>query len=189
MFNKIYRHILSLALVRQYGMEWLRAGLSAKQPLRENGDERDRYCWHFDNDPYDCAGEGQTINPDRPSYRVMKYLPDQAITLFPVSPKVAGKRCWGSRLARRWQDVPEKSGYGDNVFRNSGSGVGAAQEAITIGAKTLRMQLGVINEQAAVLARDAGMMVVMDRCPAVEILGWDWRSGRLICSKTAHRPD
>lgn len=44
-----------------------------------------------------------------------------------------------------------------------------AQDAIAVGAKTLWLQLGVINEQAAVLAQDAGLNVVMDRCPAIEI--------------------
>ena len=107
---------------------------------------------------------GASDKPDRPSYRVMKYLLDQGYTEI-NSPKavVLGQQGYAT-LA----DVPEKVDMVD-VFRNSEAAWGVAQEAIAIGAKTLWLQLGVINEQAAVLAREAGLSVVMDRCPAIEL--------------------
>jgi Predicted CoA-binding protein len=111
---------------------------------------------------------GASDKPDRPSYRVMKYLLDQGYHVIPVSPKVAGKELLGQKGYATLADVPEKIDMVD-VFRNSEAAWGVAQEAVAIGAKVLWLQLGVINEQAAVLARNAGLSVVMDRCPAIEI--------------------
>ncbi|SFT55132.1 hypothetical protein SAMN05192562_101812 [Kosakonia arachidis] len=111
---------------------------------------------------------GASDKPDRPSYRVMKYLLDEGYHVIPVSPKVAGKMLLGQLGYATLAEVPEKIDMVD-VFRNSEAAWGVAQEAIAAGAKTLWLQLGVINEQAAVLAREAGLRVVMDRCPAIEI--------------------
>jgi len=111
---------------------------------------------------------GASDKPDRPSYRVMKYLLEQGYHVIPVSPKVAGTTLLGQQGYATLADVPEKIDMVD-VFRNAEAAWTVAQDAIAVGAKTLWLQLGVINEQAAVLAREAGLNVVMDRCPAIEI--------------------
>ncbi|NIF32470.1 CoA-binding protein [Enterobacter sp. Cy-643] len=111
---------------------------------------------------------GASDRPDRPSYRVMDYLLKQGYEVIPVSPKVAGKTLLGQQGYATLADVPKKIDMVD-VFRNSEAAWGVAQDAIAVGAKTLWMQLGVINEQAAVLAQNAGLSVVMDKCPAIEI--------------------
>lgn len=111
---------------------------------------------------------GASDNPERPSNRVMAWLLEQGYHVIPVSPKVAGKTLLGQQGYATLAEIPEKVDMVE-VFRNSDAVWRIAKEAIAIGAKTLWMQLGVINEQAAALARDAGLNVVMDKCPAIEI--------------------
>jgi len=111
---------------------------------------------------------GASDRTDRPSYGVMKYLLDQGYEVIPVSPKLVGQTLLGQTAYATLAEIPGKVDMVD-VFRNAEAAWGVAQEAIAIGANTLWLQQGIINEQAAVLARDAGLTVIMDRCPKIEI--------------------
>lgn len=111
---------------------------------------------------------GASDNPWRPSYGVMAYLLSQGYAVIPVSPKLAGKELLGQKAYGSLAEIPHPVDMVD-VFRNVDAAYGVAQEAIAIKAKVLWLQLDIINEQAAVLAKEAGLKVVMDRCPKIEI--------------------
>ncbi|WP_042860628.1 CoA-binding protein [Dickeya sp. NCPPB 3274] len=111
---------------------------------------------------------GASENPSRPSYGVMAYLLGQGYQVIPVSPRLAGQTLLGQTAYASLSDITQPVDMVD-VFRQPDAAFEVAQEAIAIGARVLWLQIGVINEAAAVLAHDAGLTVVMDRCPKIEI--------------------
>lgn len=117
---------------------------------------------------------GASDNPARPSHSVMAYLLARGYQVYPVNPALAGKTILGQTVYGTLAEIPAKIDMVD-VFRRAEAVYDLTQEAIAIDAGVLWLQLGIINEQAAVLARNVGMKVVMGRCPKIEIprLGLD----------------
>jgi predicted CoA-binding protein len=122
----------------------------------------------------------------RPSYFAAKYMQEHGYRIIPVNPKyteILGERCYPDLAS-----VPVKVDIVD-VFRKSADCVPIAREAVAIGAKTLWLQIGVVNEEARLLAGDAGLAVVMDRCVKIEYarlfggLGWFGVNTRVISSR------
>jgi predicted CoA-binding protein len=114
---------------------------------------------------------GASNDASRPSYGVMAYLQAKGYRILPVNPMLAGETLFGEPVAA---DLASLNGPVDvvDIFRRSDAVLDVVRAAIRekdrLAIKAVWMQLGVINEQAAGEARDAGLTVVMDRCPAIE---------------------
>lgn len=115
---------------------------------------------------------GISDRPDRPSYGVMKFLQNQGYRVLPVNPQIAGEHVHGEFVWGRLSDIGVPIDLVD-IFRRSEAAGEAVDDAIAIGAKAVWMQLGVIDEAAAARAEAAGLQVVMDRCPAIDIPRFD----------------
>ncbi|HEY4941867.1 MAG TPA: CoA-binding protein [Rhizomicrobium sp.] len=114
---------------------------------------------------------GASGNEMRPSYFAMMYLLAKGYVVHPINPGLAGKKILNQSVYGSLTDVPGPIDMVD-IFRTSDAAPGIVSEAVAekdrLGIKTIWMQLGVINEEAAALARDAGLTVIMDRCPKIE---------------------
>ncbi len=152
----------------------------------------DSYIAGILQDAKSFAIVGASANTRRPSYFVLKYLIAKGYRVFPVNPGQAGGEIQGQKAFARLSDLEESVDVVD-IFRNAAAALGIVRDAIALkdklGIKVIWMQLGVRNNEAAMLAEDAGLKVVMNRCPKIEYgrlsgeIGWVGVNNGLISSE------
>ena len=111
---------------------------------------------------------GASEKPERPSHGVMRFLLDEGYDVYPVNPGLAGQTLHGREVYSSLRDVPVDIDMID-VFRQPRFLRGIVEAAVDVGASAIWTQLGVVDERAAAEAERAGIDVVQDRCPKIEI--------------------
>ncbi len=111
---------------------------------------------------------GASDRPTRPSWGVMRMLQEHGYRVIPVNPQITGEHVHGEYVWRELSQIGEPIDMVD-IFRRPQAAGEAVDAAIAVGAKSVWLQIGVINEEAAERAEAAGLKVVMDKCPKIEI--------------------
>ena len=135
---------------------------------------------------------GISPKDNRPSYFTFKYLLERGYRMIPVNPGQAGKELLGQKVYAKLAEIPEPVDMVD-IFRASQFAAGVVDEALAMTPKpgVIWMQLGVRNDEAAKLAEDNGLKVVMNRCPKIEYgrlsseISWIGVNSRTLSSKRA----
>ena len=152
----------------------------------------DSYIRGILNSVKTIAMVGVSPKDNRPSYFVFKYLLERGYRVVPVNPGYAGREILGQKVYAKLADIPEPVDMVD-IFRASKHVVPIVQEALTLKPKpqVIWMQLTIRNDEAAKLAEDAGLKVVMNRCPKIEYgrlsseISWIGVNSRTLSSKRA----
>ena len=111
---------------------------------------------------------GASAKPERPSHRVMQFLLDEGYEVLPINPGLAGQRLLGQTVYASLADLPTSVDMAD-IFRDAASLPEVTQDVLAAGVPAMWTQLGVVHSEAEHAALDAGLQVVVDRCPAIEI--------------------
>ena len=111
---------------------------------------------------------GASAKPERPSHRVMQFLLEEGYEVLPINPGLAGQKLLGQRVHASLADLPTSVDMAD-IFRDAVSLPEATQDVVNAGIPAIWTQLGVVHSEAERTAVDAGLQVVVDRCPAIEI--------------------
>jgi hypothetical protein len=152
----------------------------------------DEYILNILREAKSFAIVGASANTVRPSYFVLKYLLAKGYKVFPVNPGLAGGEILGQKVFAGLSTLEEPADVVE-IFRNSGAALGIVQEALALkdrlNPKAIWMQLGVRNDEAALLAEEAALKVVMNRCPKIEYgrlsgeIAWAGVNNRMISSR------
>jgi len=135
---------------------------------------------------------GASTNWNRPSYFAMKYMQDKGYRVIPVNPRSAGETLLGEDVVASLKNITVPVDMVD-IFQRSDRVPPVVDQAIEIGAKVVWMQLTVRHDEAAKKAEDAGLTVIMDRCPKIEFarlsgeLGWSGINTKVITSRRSRQ--
>ena len=111
---------------------------------------------------------GASAKPERPSHRVMQFLLDQGYEVLPINPSLARQKLLGQTVYATLADLPTRVDMAD-IFRDAASLPEVTQAVVAAGIPAMWTQLGVVHSEAEQTAVGAGLQLVVDRCPAIEI--------------------
>tara|TARA_B100000029_G_scaffold504475_1_gene583420 strand:+ start:17883 stop:18368 length:486 start_codon:yes stop_codon:yes gene_type:complete len=135
---------------------------------------------------------GASSNWNRPSYFAMKYLQEKGYRVIPVNPGIEGQQLLGETVYGSLKSIPFSIEMVD-IFQKPERVPAIVDDAIEIGAKIVWMQLTIRHDEAAKKAENAGLVVIMDRCPKIEFgrlsgeLGWGGVNTRVISSRRSKK--